>query len=56
MKKERKEKQKNDKALKKSKADKEKVGSKFIRTIKKKWLIKGTSTLLLVAILIAIFI
>ena len=55
MKKE-KQKKENSKALKKSKQDKEKIGSKFIKTIKKKWLIKGTSTLLLVAILIAIFI
>ena len=33
---------------------KEKFGTKFINTIKKRWLISGTNTLLLIAILIAI--
>lgn len=36
--------------------NKEKLGTKFINTIKKKWLISGTNTLLLIAILIAIVI
>ena len=63
--KEKKEKMKNPKANDKkvekqkgSKANKEKVkkSSKFIEIIKKKWLIKGTTTCLLVAIIIAVFI
>ena len=33
---------------------KEKFGTRFINTIKKKWLISGTNTILLIAILIAI--
>ena len=36
--------------------NKEKIGTRFINTIKKRWLISGTNTLLLVAILIAIVI
>ena len=36
--------------------DKEKIGTKFINTIKKRWLISGTNTLLLIAILVAIVI
>ena len=36
--------------------NKEKFGTKFVNTIKKKWLISGTNTLLLIAILIAIVI
>lgn len=35
---------------------KEKIGTRFMNTIKKRWLISGTSTLLLIAILIAIVI
>ena len=51
MKKENKE---NEKSLKKVKE--EKKSSKFFTKIKKKWLISGTNTLLLIAIIIAIFI
>ena len=47
---------KNDKALKKTNVDKEGLGKKFIKTIKQKWLIKGTTTIVLIAILIAGFI
>lgn len=36
--------------------NKEKLGTRFINTIKKRWLISGTNTLLLIAILIAIVI
>ncbi len=36
--------------------EKEKFGTKFINTIKKRWLISGTNTILLIAILIAIVI
>ena len=36
--------------------NKEKFGTKFVNTIKKKWLISGTNTLLLIAILVAIVI
>mgnify|MGYP003518374539 CR=1 FL=1 len=36
--------------------NKEKFGTKFINTIKKRWLISGTNTLLLIAILVAIVI
>lgn len=36
--------------------NKEKFGTRFINTIKKRWLISGTNTLLLIAILIAIVI
>ena len=42
--------------IKKEKIDKEKKSNKFIETIKKKWLINGTKTFLLVLIIIAIFI
>ena len=49
----KKEKKENEKSLKKVKE--EKVGTKFIRNIKKKWLISGTNTILLIAILIAVF-
>lgn len=46
-----------DKKEKKPEANnKEKFGTKFINTIKKRWLISGTNTLLLIAILIAIVI
>ena len=45
-----------EKSLKKSNANKEKLGSKFIKAIKQRWLIKGTTTLLLIAILIVAFI
>lgn len=53
---------KEEKALKKSedqkdkKVKKEKKTNKFIEIIKKKWLIKGTTTVLLVAALIVIFV
>ncbi len=40
--------------VKNNNKEKEKFGTKFINTIKKKWLISGTNTLLLIAILIAI--
>lgn len=46
----------NKKGLKNSKKEKGEKSNKFIETIKKKWLIDGTKTFLLVAILIAIFI
>lgn len=36
--------------------NKEKLGTRFINTIKKRWLVSGTNTLLLIAILIAIVI
>ena len=45
-----------EKSLKKSNANKERFGSKFIKAIKQRWLIKGTTTLLLIAILIVAFI
>lgn len=48
MKKEKENKQKNTNG--------EKLGTKFINTIKKRWLISGTNTLLLIAILIALVI
>ena len=47
---------KNDKALKKTNADKEGLWKKFIKVIKQKWLIKGTTTIALIAILIAAFV
>ena len=40
----------------KSDKQKEKLGTRFINTIKKRWLISGTNTLLLIAILVAIVI
>ncbi|MCI9062848.1 Gldg family protein [Romboutsia sp.] len=46
----------DNKALDKSKESKENLGTRFIKIIKKRWLIQGTTTLLLVAILIAIFV
>lgn len=49
-----KKKEKQDK--KKNKENKEKKPNKFIETIKKKWLINGTKTFILVLIIIAIFI
>ena len=50
-------KKENKKESKKNKKkEKESKTNKFIQTIKKKWLIKGTTTCLLVAIIIAIFI
>jgi len=45
-----------EKSLKKSNANKERFGSKFLKAIKQRWLIKGTTTLLLIAILIVAFI
>lgn len=53
MKKEKKENKAQDKKLIKSK---ESFGSKILDTIKTRWLITGTNTILLIAILIAIFI
>ena len=51
------EKKQNKKQDKKQKdTNKEKKPNKFIQTIKKKWLINGTKTFLLVAIIIAVFI
>lgn len=47
---------KQEKKAKKEKVKKEKKPNKFIETIKKKWLIDGTMTCLLVLIIIAIFI
>ena len=47
---------KEEKALKKSEAKKDKKANKFIEIIKKKWLIKGTTTVALVAALIVIFV
>ena len=50
---------KEDKKVKKEekkKAKKEKAPNKFIQTIKKKWLINGTKTTILVLLIIAIFI
>ena len=56
--KEKKEKMENPKAndKKMEKQKKSKKSSKFIEIIKKKWLIKGTTTFLLVASIIAVFI
>ena len=45
-----------EKSLKKSNANKERFGSKFLKAIKQRWLIKGTTTLLLIAILIVAFV
>ena len=45
-----------EKKEKKEKIKKDKKPNKFIETIKKKWLINGTKTFLLVAIIVAIFI
>lgn len=53
--KEKKEK-KLEKDTKKENSSKETFGTKFINTIKKRWLISGTNTILLIAILIAIVI
>lgn len=56
MKKDRKNKENiEDKALEKVNT-KEKFSKRFINTIKKRWLISGTNTILLIAILIATFI
>jgi len=51
-----KEKKLKEKKDKKKVNKKEKTPNKFIETIKKKWLIDGTKTLILVAIIIAIFV
>ena len=51
-----KEKKLKEKMDKKKVSKKEKTPNKFIETIKKKWLIDGTKTLILVAIIIAIFV
>ena len=48
---------KKDKSVKKEKKNKDmKKGKKFLSFIKNKWLIKGTTTLLLVAIVIACYV
>lgn len=47
---------KKEKENKPKNTNSEKFGTKFINTIKKRWLISGTNTLLLIAILIAIVI
>lgn len=47
---------KEKKEKKPEKNNKEKFGTKFINTIKKRWLISGTNTVLLIAILVAIVI
>ena len=47
---------KSKKEKKKKKEKKDKKPNKFIETIKKKWLINGTKTLILVAIIILVFI
>ena len=47
---------KEDKKAKKEEKKKEKAPNKFIQTIKKKWLIDGTKTTILVLIIIAVFI
>ena len=51
-------KEKKEKKPEKNKlaVNKEKLGTRFINTIKKRWLISGTNTLLLIAILIAVVI
>lgn len=49
-------KEKKTKKVKKEKTVKEKKPNKFIEIIKKKWLINGTKTIILVAIIVAIFI
>ena len=51
-------KEKEEKKPEKNKiaVNKEKLGTRFINTIKKRWLISGTNTLLLIAILIAVVI
>ena len=49
----KKEKKKNNKKIKKDK--KEKKTNKFIQTIKKKWLIDGTKTTILVLLILAVF-
>jgi len=49
-------KEKKIKKSKKEKTEKEKKPNKFIEIIKKKWLINGTKTIILIAIIVAIFI
>ena len=46
---------KKEKMLKKENAKKEKKPNKFIEIIKKKWLINGTKTLILILLIIAVF-
>lgn len=48
-------KNKQEKSLVKKEKNKEKKPNRFIETIKKKWLIDGTKTIILVAIILAIF-
>ena len=48
--------EKSNKKEKKQKAQKEKKPNKFIETIKKKWLINGTKTFILVVIILAVFV
>ena len=50
-----KEEKKKEKMLKKENAKKEKKPNKFIEIIKKKWLINGTKTLILILLIIAVF-
>ena len=48
--------EKLDKKAKKAKKEKSEKPNKFIETIKKKWLINGTKTFLLVVIILGLFI
>ena len=52
----KKEKMPKEKKAKKEKVKKDKETSKFVQKIKKKWLINGTKTLILVLLIIAVFI
>ena len=47
--------QKDKSKITDNKVKKEKKSNKFIETIKKKWLINGTKTLILVLLIVAIF-
>ena len=50
------EKMPKEKKVKKEKAKKDKETSKFVQTIKKKWLIDGTKTFILILLIIMVFI
>lgn len=52
----KKEKMPKEKKAKKEKVKKDKETSKFVQKIKKKWLINGTKTLILILLIIAVFI
>ncbi len=52
----KKEKMPKEKKAKKEKVKKDKETSKFVQKLKKKWLINGTKTLILVLLIIAVFI